>query len=129
MTASRPPSVGVPTSAGSATGLTMDPIKFEVIHNAFEAAADEMGLALRRSAYSTNIKTRADFSCALFDHKLRVIAQSFSQPVHLASMSRMIPTAVRRFGIERLEPGDAIIMNHPYLGGVHLNDVAVIAPF
>src|SRR5919202_5294909 len=109
-------------------GLTMDPITFEVLRNAFEAAADEMGLALRKAAYSTNIKTRADFSCALFDAKLRVIAQSFSQPVHLASMSRMVPTAVRRFGVERLEPGDAIVMNHPYLGGVHLNDVVVVAP-
>jgi N-methylhydantoinase B len=108
--------------------MKMDPIRFEVLRNAFEAAADEMGLALRRAAYSTNIKTRADFSCALFDADLRLIAQSFSQPVHLGSMSRMVPTAVRRFGPERLEPGDAIVMNHPYLGGVHLNDVAVIAP-
>ncbi len=108
--------------------MKMDPIRFEVLRNAFEAAADEMGLALRRAAYSTNIKTRADFSCALFDADLRLIAQSFSQPVHLASMSRMVPTAVRRFGSGRLEPGDAILMNHPYLGGVHLNDVAVIAP-
>src|SRR6187200_2826146 len=109
--------------------MKMDPIKFEVIRNAFEAAADEMGFALRKAAYSTNIKTRADFSCALFDHDLRVIAQSFSQPVHLASMSRMIPTAVRHYGIDKLEPGDALVTNHPYLGGVHLNDVAIIAPF
>src|SRR5437660_10236815 len=107
----------------------MDPIKFEVIRNAFEAAADEMGLALRRAAYSTNIKTRADFSCALFDSKLRLIAQSFSQPVHLASMSRMVPSAVGQYGVDKLEPGDALIMNHAYRGGVHLNDVAIIAPY
>ena len=50
--------------------LEMDPIRFEVIRSAFDAAADEMGAALRKSAYSTNIKTRADFSCALFDAKL-----------------------------------------------------------
>ena len=109
--------------------MTMDPIRFEVLRSAFVAASDEMGEALRRSAYSTNIKTRADFSCALFDSELRLIAQSFSQPVHLASMSRMIPTAVRRYGQDKLEPGDALVMNHPYLGAVHLNDVAIIAPF
>ena len=109
--------------------LGMDPIQFEVIRSAFDAAADEMGAALRKAAYSTNIKTRADFSCALFDAKLRLIAQSFSQPVHLASMSRMIPSAVRQYGPENLEPGDALVMNHPYLGGVHLNDIAIIAPF
>ncbi|MDP7129918.1 MAG: hydantoinase B/oxoprolinase family protein, partial [Planctomycetota bacterium] len=107
----------------------MDPIQYEVMRSAFVAAAEEMGAALRRAAYSTNIKTRADFSCALFDSKLRLIAQSFSQPVHLASMSRMVPTAVRKYGEENLGPGDALVMNHPYLGGVHLNDVSIIAPF
>lgn len=116
-------------STSSSAGLRMDPIKFEVMRNAFDAAADEMGSALRKAAYSTNIKTRADFSCALFDSELRIIAQSFSQPVHLASMSRMIPMAIRHFGVEKLEPGDVIISNHPYHGGVHLNDVAMIAPF
>ena len=109
--------------------LGMDPIQFEVIRSAFDAAADEMGAALRKAAYSTNIKTRGDFSCALFDARLRLIAQSFSQPVHLASMSRMIPNAVRQYGRENLEPGDALVMNHSYQGGVHLNDVAIIAPF
>ena len=109
--------------------LEMDPIRFEVIRSAFDAAADEMGAALRKSAYSTNIKTRADFSCALFDAKLRIIAQSFSQPVHLASMSRMVPNAIRQYGVDKLEPGDALVMNHAYRGGVHLNDIVVIAPY
>lgn len=106
----------------------MDPVRFEVMRSAFVAAADEMGLALRKAAYSTNIKTRADFSCALFDRKLRLIAQSFSQPVHLASMSRMVPNALRQYGLENLGPGDSIVMNDAYRGGVHLNDVAIIAP-
>ena len=112
-----------------AAALKMDPIRFEVMRSAFEAAADEMGAALRKAAYSTNIKTRSDFSCALFDSKLRIIAQSFSQPVHLASMSRMVPNTIRQYGIEKLRPGDALVMNHPYRGGVHLNDVAIMAPF
>ena len=109
--------------------LGMDPIQFEVIRSAFDAAADEMGAALRKAAYSTNIKTRADFSCALFDGKLRIIAQSFSQPVHLASMSRMVPNAIRQYGVDKIEPGDALVMNHAYRGGVHLNDIVVIAPY
>lgn len=113
----------------TAAALKMDPIRFEVMRSAFEAAADEMGAALRKAAYSTNIKTRSDFSCALFDSKLRIIAQSFSQPVHLASMSRMIPNTIRQYGIEKLRAGDALVMNHPYRGGVHLNDVAIMAPF
>ncbi len=107
----------------------MDAIQFEVMRNAFEAAADEMGAALRKAAYSTNIKTRADFSCALYDAQLRVVAQSFSQPIHLASMSRFVPAAVRQYGAERLNPGDGLVMNHPHHGAMHLNDVAIIVPF
>ena len=73
----------------------MDPITFEVIRNALVAATDEMALALRRSAYSTNIKTRSDFSCAFFDAQLRSVAQGFAQPVHLGSMAEQVPKAVR----------------------------------
>src|SRR5262245_49568794 len=108
---------------------TLDPVKFEVIRNALVEATEEMGLALRRSAYSTNIKTRADFSCVVFDADLRFLASGFAQPTHLGSMYRMVPMAVRDYGPENLGPGDAILVNDPYLGGVHLNDIALISPF
>ena len=72
----------------------LDPISFEVIRNALVAATDEMVLTLRRSAYSTNIKTRSDFSCAFFDAELRAVAQGFTQPVHLGSMVEQVPQAV-----------------------------------
>ena len=75
--------------------LMLDPITFEVIRNALVAATDEMVLTLRRSAYSTNIKTRSDFSCAFFDAELRAVAQGFTQPVHLGSMVEQVPQAVR----------------------------------
>src|SRR6476619_5873194 len=87
-----------------------------------------MALALKRSAYSTNIKTRSDFSCAFFDAELRCSAQGFAQPVHLGSMVEQVPRAVRDYGPENLHPGDAIITNDPYPSGVHLNDVSLISP-
>jgi N-methylhydantoinase B len=108
--------------------VKLDPVRFEVIRNALVEATEEMGLALRRSAYSTNIKTRADFSCVVFDANLRFLASGFAQPTHLGSMYRMVPMAVRDFGPENLGPGDAILVNDPYLGGVHLNDIALISP-
>ena len=107
--------------------MSVDPISFEVIRNALVAATDEMVLALKRSAYSTNIKTRSDFSCAFFDAELRSVAQGFAQPVHLGSMSEQVPNAVRAFGA-RLEEGDMLLTNSPYPSGVHLNDVSLIAP-
>jgi N-methylhydantoinase B len=105
-----------------------DPITFEVIRNALVAATDEMVLALRRSAYSTNIKTRSDFSCAFFDAQLRAVAQGFTQPVHLGSMVEQTPRAIRDYGPENLGPGDVLITNDPFPSGVHLNDVSLISP-
>ena len=110
------------------TGRAFDPITFEVIRNALVAATDEMVLTLRRSAYSTNIKTRSDFSCAFFDAELRAVAQGFTQPVHLGSMVEQVPHAVRSYGAEKLGPGDVIITNDPFPSGVHLNDISLISP-
>jgi len=106
----------------------MDPIKFEVIRNALVEATEEMAISLRRSAYSTNIKTRADFSCAFFDRHLQPVAQAFAQPNHLGSLAELIPKVIRKYGSENLGPGDALLSNHPYLGGVHLNDITLISP-
>ena len=98
---------------------SIDPIKFEVIRNAFVEVTEEMSAALRRSAYSTNIKTRCDFSCAIFDRNLNVLAQSFAQANHLGSLVRMVPLAVEAYGAENINPGDGIVKNAPNLGGEH----------
>ena len=108
--------------------MTVDPVLFEVIRNALVAATDEMALTLKRSAYSTNIKTRSDFSCAFFDRELRAVAQGFAQPVHLGSMVEQVPQAVRSYGAGNLGPGDVIVTNDPHPSGVHLNDVSLISP-
>jgi N-methylhydantoinase B len=109
-------------------GRSVDPIRFEVVRNALLFATEEMSVTLRRTAYSTNIKTRADFSCAFFDRELRTVAQSFNQPVHLGSLAELVPNVVRRYGIDRLGPGDALAVNDPYLRGGHLNDITLISP-
>ena len=105
----------------------IDPILFEVIRNSLTGATEEMALSLRRSSYSTNIKTRSDFSCAYFDEDFRPVAQSFSQPNHLGSLVETVRQAVRHYGSENLSEGDALMTNDPYRGGVHLNDIAVIS--
>ena len=108
--------------------MRVDPIRFEVIRNSLIAAVDEMGVALQKSAYSSNIKTRADFSCMFFDRKLRAVAQAFTQPIHLGGLFHMVPVVIRSYGAEKLGPGDGILTNYPFLGGVHLNDVTLISP-
>lgn len=106
----------------------MDPILFQVLASALVEATEEMSIALKRSAYSTNIKTRHDFSCAFFDRDLRTVAQASGQPVHLGSLSESVPRVIRMYGPENLLPGDGILSNDPYLGGVHLNDITLISP-
>src|SRR5216683_310628 len=117
-----------PPQSGSAFPAGIDPVRFEVLRNALLAITEEMGATLRRAAYSTNIKTRGDFSCAFFDRELRTIAQAFAQPSHLGSLAHLVPRAIQTYGAEHLQPGDGILMNDPYLGGVHLNDITLITP-
>lgn len=116
------------TKTEEGLSAAIDPVTFEVMRNAFLNLTEEMALTVRRAAYSTNIKTRADFSCAFFDNQLRCIAQSYAQPAHLVSMASVLPKAILEFGAERLGSGDAILVNDPHRGSSHLNDVACISP-
>lgn len=106
----------------------LDPVRVEVFRNALTATADEMGVALRRAAYSTNIKTRLDYSCALFDRNGRTLSQAFTQPVHLGTLRHFVPRILEEVGAESLSPGDAVLCNDGHLGGIHLNDVCLVAP-
>lgn len=106
----------------------MDPVTFEVVRNAVVNMTEEMAVTVRRAAFSTNIKTRADFSCAFFDSKLRCVAQSFAQPAHLVAMATIAPVSIREFGPDHLDAGDAIVVNDPHRGASHLNDVTIISP-
>ena len=116
------------TDNASSLSSGMDPVTFEVIRNAVVNLTEEMAVTVRRAAFSTNIKTRADFSCAFFDAKLRCVAQSFAQPAHLVAMSTITPVSIREFGADNLDAGDAIVVNDPHRGASHLNDVTIISP-
>ncbi|MEE4454186.1 hydantoinase B/oxoprolinase family protein [Novosphingobium resinovorum] len=107
----------------------IDPVRLEVIKNGLLAMTEEQGVALYRAAYSTNIKTRRDYSCSFLDRDLRGVAQALAQPSHLAAMKFAIPAAIEMYGIDRLRPGDGILSNIPHLGSTHLNDIALISPF
>jgi N-methylhydantoinase B len=108
----------------------IDPITVEVIKNALVYASEEMGIAVRNSAYSPNIKERLDHSCALFDRRARLIAQAEHIPVHLGSLPwglrQTLCVIEREYGGVR--PGEMWVVNDPYLSGTHLNDVTVIRP-
>jgi N-methylhydantoinase B len=102
-----------------------DPITLEIYRALYTSVAEEMGIALRRTAFSPNIKERRDYSCAVFDRKGRVIAQGDHMPVHLGSMPLAVASALREIA---LQPGDVVALNDPFAGGTHLPDVTLVAP-
>ncbi|MGO8865000.1 MAG: hydantoinase B/oxoprolinase family protein [Alphaproteobacteria bacterium] len=104
----------------------IDAVTLEVLRNALEATADEMGAVLRLTAFSPNIKERMDASCAVFDADARLVAQAEHVPVHLGSMLSAIGVTMKT--VDVLEPADIIIVNDPFIGGAHLPDVTLIAP-
>ncbi len=107
----------------------VDPILFEVIRNALVEVTEEMSVSIQRTAFSTNVKTRLDYSCAFVDAQGRMVAQAFCQPAHLVTIGRLIPRSVQEYGSENLEPGDMLVVNDPHRQGSHLNDIFLIAPF
>lgn len=106
-----------------------DPIKLEIFKHLFAAIAEEMGAVLRKASYSPNIKERRDYSCAVFDGLGGMVAQAAHIPVHLGSMPLSVASAIDHFSSnEGLQPGDAILLNDPYLGGTHLPDITLVNP-
>src|SRR5689334_17604916 len=84
-----------------------------------------MGAALRRTAFSPNIKERRDYSCAVFDSDAHVIAMGDHMPVHLGSMPMSVQAAI---DAGPMEPGDVVMLNDPFRGGTHLPDITLVTP-
>jgi len=105
----------------------IDLTTMEVIKGALIYAAEEMGIALKKSAYSPNIKERMDHSCAIFNQRRELIAQAEHIPVHLGSMALAVKLGVEEY-TGKLEPDDILLLNDPYISGTHLPDLTLIAP-
>ena len=115
------------TQAAAGGGTETHPVKLELFNNLFMAVAERMGVVLRNTATSVNIKERLDFSCALFDSEGNLVANAPHVPVHLGAMGESVRVVLHsRRGT--LRPGDSIALNDPFHGGTHLPDVTVVTP-
>jgi N-methylhydantoinase B len=100
-------------------------VQLEIFRHLFTAMTEEMGAALRRAAFSPNIKERRDYSCALFSPAGVAVAVGDHMPVHLGAMPMSVEAALSELGT--LEPGDVAVLNDPFRGGTHLPDITTIS--
>ncbi|KAL2203289.1 hypothetical protein CC79DRAFT_1280421 [Sarocladium strictum] len=105
----------------------IDPVRLSIFGHRFMSVAEQMGRTLQKTAVSTNIKERLDFSCALFSPDGGLVANAPHVPVHLGSMQFAVRYQHQRWK-GQLKDGDVLVSNHPISGGTHLPDVTVVTP-
>jgi 5-oxoprolinase (ATP-hydrolysing) len=106
--------------------LEADPVQLEIFNNHFAGIAEQMGIALRNTAVSVNVKERLDFSCAIFTARGELVVNAPHVPVHLGAMGETVRHVIA--DNPAMAPGDVFVTNDPYRGGSHLPDVTVITP-
>jgi len=107
--------------------MKTDPITREIIQNALCAAADEMSLALYRTAYSTIVRDCLDYSTSLADGNGEMIAQGITIPLHIGAVPTAMAALFKRFG-DDIHDGDLFVMNDPFEGGMHIPDIFIVKP-
>ncbi len=108
--------------------MHFDPITLEVLRNALQSVAEEMGATLTRTALSPNIKDRRDCSTAIYTTGGNLVAQAEHIPLHLGLMPTVVKEVLKTIPLKSMAPGDAVIINDPYVSGSHLPDVCLISP-
>jgi N-methylhydantoinase B/oxoprolinase/acetone carboxylase alpha subunit len=106
--------------------MSLTPARLQVLMARLAGVADEMGAVLQRAAFSPNIRERADCSAALFTATGELLAQAEHVPVHLGSMPASVAAAIAAF--PAVEAGEQVVLNDPFAGGTHINDVTLVAP-
>jgi N-methylhydantoinase B/oxoprolinase/acetone carboxylase alpha subunit len=101
-----------------------DPVELELFRHLLASISEEMGIVLRKTAFSANIKERRDFSCAVYNAAGETVAMGDHMPVHLGAMPLSVRHALDAFD---LRPGDVVILNDPFRGGTHLPDITAVS--
>jgi N-methylhydantoinase B/oxoprolinase/acetone carboxylase alpha subunit len=106
----------------------VDPVTFEVLRSIFEYASDRMSTVLQRASFSPILADMVDFSNAIYDADAQLLSQAANCPIHLAAMKFSAEAIIKHFGIENIFEGDVIMVNDPYQGGTHINDMTFLTP-
>ena len=110
--------------------MSVDPITVEIIRCALKAAANEMSVVLKKTAYNMMIYEVQDYCVAILDHEGRTMSQNEGAlPIFLADLGVAVQDGIETYGRENIHPGDVFLVNHPEICGQHLNNMAVYTPF
>jgi N-methylhydantoinase B/oxoprolinase/acetone carboxylase alpha subunit len=109
------------------TAAAADPVTQQIVGNALASIADEMATTIFRTAHSTVVRDGMDFSAALCDATGETVAQAVTVPFHLGSVPHAMSCLLEKWG-GRMRPGDVFVMNDPFDGGIHLQDIFVFKP-
>src|SRR5881397_2316227 len=104
----------------------LDPITVSVLTHRFEAIVQEMGEAMLRTTYSQILNSSRDFSIAICDSQARLIAQADHIPIHVGALPWATRAVEERFS--EIAEGDVFLLNDPYHGGSHLQDLTAFVP-
>ena len=107
--------------------MAHDPVRLELVKNAIGSVVDEMVLTVIRIAYSSIMRDTMDLSSAFCDRQGRMIAQGLSVALHLGSIPDAMESVLNKYG-NTLQPGDVVVLNDPYQGGMHLPDIFMFKP-
>ena len=104
-------------------------ITLEIIANGMNSIAEQMGVILCKTGYSTNIKERKDLSVAVFSAEGKLLSLAQHIPLHFSSLSGAVEILTKKYKPEEIYDGDVFIANDPYSGGgSHLPDIVLLRP-
>lgn len=106
----------------------VDPVTFEVLRSVFEYASDRMSTVLQRASFSPILADMVDFSNAIYDYDAKLLSQAANCPVHLAAMKFSAEAIIKKYPLEQMEAGDVYVVNDPFQGGTHINDITFMMP-
>ena len=113
----------------SSSGMSGDPITYEVLRNAFAAVCNEMALVVAKTAYSTPINEGRDFAGTVYDRHGKLVSQGETDlPAFVGLTMLTVPEVIRAIGLENMEPGDIYMVNDPYVASTHCNDIHQVRP-
>ncbi len=116
------------TTTSVNNGVIVDPVTTQLIKHSLDAAAEQMGVALRRAAFSPFIYDTHDYAGAIYDSGVRLVAQMRCLPIFVGTLNFVVEAAIRRLGAESFREGDVIVSTFGFDTGSHQNDVTVVMP-